>query len=559
MSNNVCFGIDLGTTNSCISMMMPNTSIPKIIPLEHGQTIPSCVMLKDDGSIVVGWEAYEHRFEDSTIYSVKRHMGSDKRITLTAGDKSITMSPEEVSAHILKAIAEQASKYVGDGLVKDVTITVPAHFNDAQRRATRTAGELAGLNVVGIINEPTSAGLLYGLDNAKDNQTILVYDLGGGTFDVSILRITKSLRAFPLLGINTNGEYNKTSINIIGNDGDVKLGGDDIDAAVTEYVIEQIAVQSKLGVDKVKEIMGVKGIEELKLRVEKSKKQDLGVMIYTLDGYGSYQISLRGTAVEEMCYRPLFNRTYDLVARAMATAGVTTIDHIVMVGGSTKSPIIRKMLAEKFPHLSIMDSFEPDLSVALGASISTATSIGMSKIATITDVVPMSIGVISIDNGMPVFTKILRKDSQLPCYAEKSFDILDSNMDLRLDIRQGESSDIDKLVNIGNLVVQSDRYKGNDLTIAFKCDLNGVLSCSVILDGKDIPIDINYSANLTAKKTDDAGYDKLDKGQKFFYDTHKKKLKKAGVSEDVLARWTPQVVLDGLDGAKKLFKSLLSM
>ena len=234
-TKNVSFGIDLGTTNSCISMMRAGTSVPKVIPLRNGNTLPSCVMLNRDGTFTVGIDAYNKRFEKSTIYSVKRYMGSDKIIHLESGSCCKDSTPEEVSAEILKELVIEASEYVGCDIIKDVTITVPAHFNDAQRRATQTAGRLAGLNVIGIINEPTSAGLLYGIDNAKSNQTIIVYDLGGGTFDVSILKVTKELKSFPMLGINTNGEYNKTAINIIANDGDVHLGGDDIDKNLADY------------------------------------------------------------------------------------------------------------------------------------------------------------------------------------------------------------------------------------------------------------------------------------------------------------------------------------
>lgn len=560
MSKNVSFGIDLGTTNSCISMLRSNASIPSIIPLKYGNTIQSCAMLNEDGTLTVGKEAYEHRYEESAIYSVKRFMGSNKRITLKSGDKEVTMSPEEVSAEILKAIVQQASEYVGEGIIKDVTITVPAHFNDAQRRATKAAGELAGLNVISIINEPTSAGLLYGLDNAKTNQTILVYDLGGGTFDVSILRVTKELRAFPMLGINTNGEYNKTAINIIGNDGDVALGGDDIDANVTKYVIEDIARQAGIAKEKVIEIIGKKGFEELKLRLEKAKKSGQGIIIYNLDGYGEYTVQLLSKDVEEKCYRPVFERSFELVAKAMSNAGVTVIDHIVLVGGSTKSQIIQNMLKEKFPHLSTLNTFEPDLSVALGASISSATALGVSKIATITDVVPMSIGILAgSSDGTIEYNKMLKKDTQLPCTYDKAFNIVDQTKDIILDVRQGESlNNIDKLTPIGKLVIKSNQYQGNKLIVSFKCDLNGVLSCFVIIDNHEIPIDIQYSANIvSAKNTDVAGYDDMDKGQKFFYDSHLRKLKSAGISEDKLKEWTPALVMRDLTEAKQKFNELL--
>lgn len=561
MSHNVSFGIDLGTTNSCISMLKQNSNVPTIIPLRDGNTIPSCVMLNKDGSFTVGKKAYEHRFEDSAIYSVKRYMGSDKKITLTNEDTTVTLTPEEVSAKILRAIVEQASEFVGNDIIKDVTITVPAHFNDAQRRATKAAGELAGLNVIGIINEPTSAGLLYGLDNAKSNQTILVYDLGGGTFDVSILKVTKELKSFPLLNLNTNGEYNKTSINIIGNDGDVKLGGDDIDSKVTDYVLDSIAEQAGIYVNRLIEILTTHGVEELKLRVEKLKKSSTQVLIYNLEGYGEFTVKLSGKEFEDKCYRPIFNRTYDLVSRAMSTAGVTDINHIVLVGGSTKSSIIQRMLKEKFQHLSIMNTFEPDLSVALGASVSSATTLGISKIASITDVVPMSIGIMAgSSSGILEYNKMLKKDTQLPCYYNKVFDIVDTSKDIVLQVMQGESTtNFNKLVSIGKLVIKNDKYSVNKLILSFKCDLNGVLSVCAIIDGEEISVPIEYSANITQKSDTDkvAGYDKLDKGQKFFFEQHLKKLKSAGLSEDVISEWKPDVVLKGMPYAKSKFNELI--
>ena len=560
MSDNVSvsFGIDLGTTNSCISMMKAHSSIPTIIPLDYGNTLQSCVMLNSDGTLTVGKEAYEHRYEKSTIYSVKRFMGTNKKIELVNGEHRLVLTPEEVSAEILKELVKQAEKYTGSGVIKDVTITVPAHFNDAQRRATRSAGELAGLNVINIINEPTSAGLLYGLDNAKSNQTILVYDLGGGTFDVSILRITKELQSFPLLGINMNGEYNKTSINIVGNDGDTALGGDDIDRNVTDYVISNVALQAEVTENKVKEIIGTIGYEELKLRLEKAKKSFNKSINVPLRGYGDFTVELTGSQFEEECYRPIFNRTYDLISQAMSNSGITAIDNIVLVGGSTKSQIIQRMLKEKFSHLNILNTFEPDLSVGLGASVSSATTLGISKIATITDVVPMSIGILSVDNsGHQEFTKILKKDSQLPCSVEKEFSVINDDMDINLTICQGESTrNIDALTNIGHLTIKSDRYKGHDLTVGFKCDLNGVLSCYVIIDRKEIPVDITYSANImSAEKSDDCSM--LDKGQKFFYDSHKRKLREAGLTNEELKEWKPSYVLSGIPEAKKKYKELL--
>ena len=560
MKENICFGIDLGTTNSCISMMRSNTTIPDIIPLKYGNTLQSCVMLNDDGTLTVGKEAYEYRYTKSAIYSVKRYMGTDTKITLVNGNMTKVMSPEEVSAEILKELVKQAEEYVGHGIIKEVTITVPAHFNDLQRRATKKAGEIAGLKVLNIINEPTSAGLLYGVDNNAGNQTVLVYDLGGGTFDISILRVTKQLRGFPFLDINMNGEYNDISINIVGNEGDVHLGGDDIDKAMTEYIINKISEQSHISVETIKSILGVDGVEELKLKYEKAKKAFSHTIFCRIPDVGDYTIVIDSDEAIDSCYRPVFNRTYELVAKAMSQSRVSMIDHIVLVGGSTKSEIIQMLLREKFPHIHIMNSFEPDLSVGLGASISSATTTGLSNVAKVTDVVPMSIGIVCDSDSGLVYSKILKKDSSLPCVEVREFEITDQNRSVVIDIRQGDSSrDIDKLVCIGNLEVTPDKFKSKYFNIKFKCDLNGRLECCLMVSGEEISIPIQYSVNNDIET--DNGFsdiDLLDKGQRFFYESHLRKLKKAGASKDILDRWIPSVVFGGIDGAREVFNTLLS-
>lgn len=562
-TKNVSFGIDLGTTNSCISMMRAGTSVPKVIPLRNGNTLPSCVMLNEDGTFTVGIDAYNKRFEKSTIYSVKRYMGSDKIIHLESGSCCKDLTPEEISAEILKELVIEASEYVGCDIIKDVTITVPAHFNDAQRRATQTAGRLAGLNVIGIINEPTSAGLLYGIDNAKSNQTIIVYDLGGGTFDVSILKVTKELNSFPMLGINTNGEYNKTAINIIANDGDVHLGGDDIDKNLADYAVEQIAKSTNLITDTVMSIMGEVGYEELQLRIEKAKKNGRGVILYKLKGCEEVQVKLSGDDVNEKCYKPVFDKSYELMTQAMAQAGITHIDHIVLVGGSTKSSVIQKMIMEKFPHINVMNSFEPDLSVALGASISSASTLGINTLATITDVVPMSIGVVVFERDednviRERFDRILKKDTQLPCSDNREYDILNAHSsDMTIRIMQGEGTyNFNNLIEIGKLHIGKDDYVGNKAEILFKCDLNGVLSCAVIIEGKEFNIPINYTAN-DSKLVEDDGIEMLDKGQRFFYQSHKKKLEKMGASVLQLERFTPGLVQTSISIAKETFDGIV--
>lgn len=563
--SNIEIGIDLGTTNSEVAIL--NNGKVEIVKNTYGDEFtPSVFGVNKGKDEEVGKKPYQRYFKDATPDEIKnnkpeikRLMGTKDSVYFSRIDKSY--NAEEISSKILTSLKQEAIRKNEKLNTSAVVITIPAHFSTIQAEATKRAGLLAGFKHVVLLQEPIAAAISYGFGKS-DNENWLVYDLGGGTFDVSILRVTKELKAFPLLGINTNGEYNSTSINIIGNDGDVALGGDDVDQYVTNYVLEKIAEGASLTVDRVKEIIGLEGLEELKLRLEKAKKVSQGLIIYELEGRGKFEIPILGEEVEEKCYRPIFDRTYELVARAMASTGVTSIDRIVLVGGSTKSYIIQKMLKEKFPHLHIMNSFEPDLSVALGASISTATSLGISKVATITDVVPMSIGVLAdAGDNAKEYVKILKKDKSLPCIEEMEFNIRDTTQAISITVVQGESTfSLQTLLTIGNLQIQPEQYNGNSLTIGFKCDLNGVLSCYAIIGEKVMPIEIEYSANSKSKNTSDVieGLDKLDKGQKHFFEMHLKKLVNAGLTNEELAEWTPEVVLGGFKDATAKFKELIA-
>lgn len=554
------FGIDLGTTNSCISYLGPRATTPNIIEFEEpctGKTVatlPSCVMLNDDGTLTVGKVAYMNRYKPSAIYSVKRMMGSDSLITLTADSgMSKTFTPTEISSFILAELKHLAEKVFGEGTVRDVTITVPAHFNDHQRRATQEAGKLAGLNVIGIINEPTSAGLLYGLDEENKNETILVYDLGGGTFDVSVLRVTKELRPFPAIGVNLNGEYNNTAINIVANEGDVHLGGDDVDNNLVNFAIKELSKRASLTTDEIRSKLGTEGIEKLKLDVENAKKSSAQAIEVEVDEQ-VYKAYLTGIEMEEECYRPIYERTKTLVLNAMAEADVSYVNHIVLVGGSTKSEVIRRMLREDFKTCPILHTFEPDLSVALGASVSSAITRGNRDLMAFVDVVPRSLGVQISEGGKPLYVKLLKVNTQLPCSATETYTISDPTKPVHIKVYQGEDTkDFNKLVPIGNLTLTPDMFSGRSAKVTFTCDVNGRLSCSTKIGETTFNINIDYYAN----KTQTASVDDLSRGEKKFYRDGVKALNKLGASKEIMNKWNPGIVKEnGIKGSIPILEKL---
>lgn len=416
-------GIDLGTTNSCISFYRKaetaTKGAPNIIPLDGSATIQSCVMLKN-GEFIVGKEAYQNRYSPSAIYSVKRLMGTKELITLTDAvtGEELSLTPAQLSAEILKAIKRKAETYIGE--IKNVTITVPAYFTPNQKQDTMEAGHLAGFEEITMINEPTSASLAYQLD-LNEPETVMIFDLGGGTFDVSIVQISPAIDdsdspkdsndtfLADFYGISAD-EKNAigskgTVIKVLESDGDNKLGGDDVDYNILRHLIFGESRTS----NKFDDIMENDILrEELLLKIEGYKKLNMGGSIPVSEGR-SITITTKDI---EFGYKKVLNKCMKL-ARPLIDKYKDSLSKIILVGGSTKSPYVKEYLQNQVSGLGIKvySDLNPDEAVGLGASVNSAIRASSLSDVKLFDTLPESIS-IEVENGKLV--TILDKGSLLP-------------------------------------------------------------------------------------------------------------------------------------------------
>ncbi|WP_227807110.1 molecular chaperone DnaK [Mulberry dwarf phytoplasma] len=414
---NKIIGIDLGTTNSCVAVMEGGEA--KVIPnAEGGRTTPSVVSFKGD-EIMVGEIAKRQVITNpNTISSIKRHMG-EANYTVNVGGKKYT--PQEISAMILANLKKTAEDYLG-AQVSEAVITVPAYFNDAQRQATKDAGKIAGLNVKRIINEPTAAALSYGVDKGDKEQTILVFDLGGGTFDVSILTLVDG------------------TFEVLSTSGDNALGGDDFDLRIVDFLVQEFKKENSVDLSKDKMAM-----QRLKDAAEKAKKE--------LSGVTSSQISLPFLTMSEAgplhleynMTRAKFNEiTKDLIDRCLppvkralsdAKLDIEKIDQVLLVGGSTRIPAVQDLVKnelKKTPNKSI----NPDEVVAIGAAIQGGILSGDVKDILLLDVTPLSLGIETLGN---VFTKLIERNTTIPTSKKQVFSTAADNQPaVDIHVLQGE-------------------------------------------------------------------------------------------------------------------------
>ncbi|MFE8703222.1 molecular chaperone DnaK [Cytobacillus sp. FJAT-54145] len=409
-------GIDLGTTNSCVSVLEGGE--PKVIPNPEGnRTTPSVVAFKN-GERQVGEVAKRQSITNpNTIMSVKRHMGTDYKVEIEGKE----YTPQEVSAIILQYLKSYAEDYLGEKVTKAV-VTVPAYFNDAERQATKDAGKIAGLEVERIINEPTAAALAYGLDKMEEDQTILVYDLGGGTFDVSILELGDGVF-----------EVKATA-------GDNRLGGDDFDQVIIDYLVEQFKKEN--GIDLSKDKMA---LQRLKDAAEKAKKDLSGVTTTQIslpfitagaEGPLHLEVSLSRAKFDEISSN-LVERTMGPTRQAIKDAGLTPseIDKIILVGGSTRIPAVQEAIKKetgKEPHRGV----NPDEVVAMGAAIQGGVITGDVKDVVLLDVTPLSLGIETMGG---VFTKLIDRNTTIPTSKSQVFSTAaDSQTAVDIHVLQGE-------------------------------------------------------------------------------------------------------------------------
>lgn len=474
-------GIDLGTTNSCVAVMEGGEAV--VIPNAEGnRTTPSVVGFKKDGERLIGETAKRQAITNPnrTIMSIKRHMGTDYKVDIDGTN----YTPQQISAMILQKLKADAEAYLGQE-VKQAVITVPAYFNDSQRQATKDAGKIAGLEVLRIVNEPTAAALAYGLDK-DDDQTILVFDLGGGTFDVSILELGDGIF-----------EVKATS-------GDNNLGGDDFDQKIIDYLVDEF--RKEHGVDLSKDNAAV---QRLKDAAEKAKKELSSVLTTTIslpfitvvDGVPQHlEVNLTRAKFEELT-ADLVERTMGPTRQALSDAGLSPseIDKVVLVGGSTRIPAVQeavKRLIGKEPHKGV----NPDEVVALGAAIQAGVLTGDVQDVVLLDVTPLSLG---IETAGGVFTKMIERNTTIPTSKSQIFTTYaDNQTSVEIHVLQGERAMAADNKTLGRFVLSDipPAPRGiPQIEVTFDIDANGIVNVSAVDKGtgKSQKITITASSGLS--------------------------------------------------------------
>lgn len=501
-------GIDLGTTNSCVAVYEGGEA--KIIPNKEGKnTTPSVVAFTDKGEILVGDPAKRQAITnpDKTIYSVKRIMGlmmneekakeAHDKVTYKIVDKNgmaavdvagKVYTPQEISAKILSKLKADAESYLGQS-VTDAVITVPAYFNDAQRKATKEAGTIAGLNVLRIINEPTASALAYGLDS-KGDEKVLVYDLGGGTFDVTVLEISEG------------------TFEVLSTDGNAFLGGDDFDNKIVDFLANEF--KSDHGIDLKADKMALQRLkdaaENAKKELSSAEETEINLPFITADASGPKHLVVKLTRAKfEGMIDTLVKETISHIKTAMKDAGLSKneINEIIMVGGSTRLPIAQKMVSDEFGGKTLNKGVNPDEVVAAGAAIQGGVLRGDVKDVLLLDVTPLSLGIETLGG---VMTKIIEKGTTIPVKKSQVFSTAEDNQPaVSISVGQGEREFArdNKSLGLFELTGIPAAPRGvPQIEVTFDIDANGILTVSSTDKGtgKSQSITISGSSGLSEEE-----------------------------------------------------------
>lgn len=505
-------GIDLGTTNSCVAVMEGGEPVV-IANAEGARTTPSVVSFQKNGERLVGQVAKRQAITnpDKTIISIKREMGTSHKVTIEGKD----YTPQEISAMILQKLKADAEAYLGETVTQAV-ITVPAYFNDSQRQATKDAGKIAGLEVLRIINEPTAASLAYGLDKMDTNQKIFVYDLGGGTFDVSILELG-------------DGVFEVKSTN-----GNTRLGGDDFDNKIMDYIAEEFKKDN--GIDLRNDKMALQRLKEAaekaKIELSSSMQTNINLPFITADATGPKHIDMNLTRAKfnELTH-DLVQATIEPMKKALNDAGlsINEVDKVVLVGGSTRIPAVQEAVKE-FTGKEPSKGVNPDECVAVGASIQAGVLTGDVKDVLLLDVTPLTLGIETLGG---VATPLITRNTTIPTRKSQVFSTAaDNQPSVEINIVQGERKMAGDNKSLGRFTLDgiAPAPRGvPQIEVTFDIDANGIVNVSAKDKGtgKESHVTITASTNLT-----DEEIDKAVKDAEKFAEEDKKKQEKIEVKNN---------------------------